>query len=933
MLDFAGLNKANYNKCVEWASLSGNVTDVGNNGGPNYWGTYDQGGNVLEWSQTQTMIMGSGAYLNSKIGYGGSWASQSGSLSNENYGQMDFPGIGDQEFYNSLNTTDKNGFRVFSYNNPLNLINYVTVSGTNNPSQQIIGGSICGAGADNVLYSYQTTAQQLGIVLSTGFLAPTGLNGLAFGQLNGTDYLFMMYSGSHQGYPSGLYITDALNLPEVPFMSGVQGAMTYMPATVNNASFYASGYWYISENSMTINKISLTFNSYTQNNNPIVICDAIGKASYNLATSLPNSDNQFTDLAFNPSNGYLYITTKLGYLFCYGAPPYAANNHPPIKQAKIVGDITGKRLQISVDETGKFLYGHHYDTGSLYSISLSDADFGVATKIKTSNGQDLVMPKMTDICGPKSFTVGRINTNYMVCKLQVTNKEYVDFLNAVDPSGLSVQLEPSYNDYNQTVVSSTGILYYYKMSSDRGGISYSPNQTIGKKYSTISYMENKPVVYVSWPMAARYCNWLHNKVSNPNTVINTSGVYNFDMASSYDGGVSATNSLTRDPNAKYFLPSRSEWYKSAFYSLNRLEPEFYSVNSANQGNTQTISVSDKPSVLATGWSVASGSLPDATKIFSKITSIVPGSAPNYNITISPGSFSANNNYTFFSPSGYDLYSTQKSSAPRCSDIDQYGSGPTPTNFIYPVTFTNLKVGKKYTVYFSVGKPSEYTASVTNATTTFVASSSEETIMAQIVRYWPSLSLMLNSKIVENKNGTIYQIEEKQHLVKCSSVDSSCFTRIARTPLPTRTPTLSISPTLTMTVTPTNTLTPTPTITRTSTLTPTVTPTITISATSKPSVVYACSFVDINGNTAALNGQYVRVSDGIYTKNGVPVSSDCLVISFNGSLWTLAQIVGGSSSSLYTSTGTIFGPWKNNSDQSGPWSVYPYPCDVGNDTIL
>jgi hypothetical protein len=924
MLDFAGLNKANYNKCVEWASLSGNVTDVGKNGGPSYWGAYDQGGNVLEWSQTQTLIMGSGAYLNSKIGYGGSWASQSGALSNQNYGQIDYPGIGREELYNSLNATDQNGFRVFSTNNPLNLANYATVSGSANPSQQVVGGTICSAGSDNVLYSYQTTSQQLGIVLSTGFLAPTGLNGLAFGKLNNIDYVFMMYSGNHEGYASGLYMTDAFNLLDVPTMQLVTNATNYIPTTVNNGSFYASGYWYISPNTITINKVSISSAGA-----------ATSKTSYNLSTSLPNADNEFTDLAFDEVNNKLYITTKLGYIFSYNTNANTPHSFTYSKGAPITGDISGKRLQISIDETGQILYGHHYDTGSLYAISLKDSDFGVATRVKTSNGQNIAMPQMTDICGPKSFNVGTIGSNYRVCKLQVTNKEYVDFLNTVDPSGLSVQLEPSYNDYNQTVVSSTGILYYYKMSSDRGGIYYSPSQSLGNKYSTIAYMENKPVVYISWPMAARYCNWLHNKVSDANTKINTSGVYNFDLASSYDGGVTTSLSLTRDPSAKYFLPSRNEWYKSAFYSLNRIDAARWSYTTTNPfENSSTIPLEAEP-VATTGWKVLINN--NWSTVTTKYKDIGNPAYP-WQLTISPGVFNLTDvptTYNFYSiiPSGYHLYPTQSDTPPKCSDIDQYGSGPRPTNFIYPVTFKNLKVGKKYIVYFSIGKPSEYTASVTNATITFVASSSEETIMAQIVRYWPSLSLVLNSKIVEDKNGTIYPIEEKQHLVKCSSVDSSCFTRIPRTPLPTRTPTLSVSPTLTRTVTPTKTVTPTTTITRTPTVTPTLTATVTISATSKPSVVYACSFVDSDGNTSVLNGQYVRISDGVYTKNGVPIGSDYLVISFSSSVWTLTKVVGGSSSDLYTSTGTIFGPWKNNSNQSGSWGVYSYPCNVSNDTIL
>jgi hypothetical protein len=405
------------------------------------------------------------------------------------------------------------------------------------------------------------------------------------------------------------------------------------------------------------------------------------------------------------------------------------------------------------------------------------------------------------------------------------------------------------------------------------------------------------------------------------------------LASAYDGGISSTNSLIRDNSAKYFLPTRSEWYKAAFYSLNRLEPEFYSVNSANQGGTQTISVANKPSILATGWSVASGSVPDSSKIFGKITSITATSFPNHNITISPGSFAANNNYTFFSPSGYDLYSTQRSLAPKCSDIDQYGSGPQPTNFIHPITFDNLQPGTKYTVQCSISEPDEYSASVTNSNITFTASSATETIMIQVVKYWPILSLILTSNISEHKKYGIIPIETKQHLIKCPLVNSTCFNRITRTPLPTRTPTISLSPTLTRTVTPTTTNTVTPTITRTSTVTPTLTQTVSPSATNKPFSIYACSFVDDNGDTSVLNGEYIKLPDGTYTKGGVPISSDCLVISFDGSVWNLTQIIGGSPQILYSSSSTIFGPWVNGNGESGSWGVYLYPCNVSNDTIL
>jgi hypothetical protein len=66
---------------------------------------------------------------------------------------------------------------------------------------------------------------------------------------------------------------------------------------------------------------------------------------------------------------------------------------------------------------------------------------------------------------------------------------------------------------------------------------------------------------------------------------------------------------------------------------------------------------------------------------------------------------------------------------------------------------------------------------------------------------------------------------------------------------------------------------------------------------------------------------------------VALGSDYLAILLTGSLWTLRQSIAGGYSDLYTSAGTIFGPWKNNSNQSGSWGVYSYPCNVSNDTIL
>ena len=49
-----GVNVANYNLNADWNSQDGNVTTVGSAGplSTSYYGTYDQGGNVLEWNES-----------------------------------------------------------------------------------------------------------------------------------------------------------------------------------------------------------------------------------------------------------------------------------------------------------------------------------------------------------------------------------------------------------------------------------------------------------------------------------------------------------------------------------------------------------------------------------------------------------------------------------------------------------------------------------------------------------------------------------------------------------------------------------------------------------------------------------------------------------------------------------------------------------------
>lgn len=138
--------------------------------------------------------------------------------------------------------------------------------------------------------------------------------------------------------------------------------------------------------------------------------------------------------------------------------------------------------------------------------------------------------------------LGQVNYEFRIGRTEVTLAQYTAFLNAVaktDAHGL-------YNPSMSTVLNSAGIA----QSGSSGAFVYS---VIGTG--------TRPVTFVSWFDAARFCNWLHNgRPAGAQTSATTErGAYTLD------GATSGNLTITRNPGAKFWIPNENEWYKAAYH--------------------------------------------------------------------------------------------------------------------------------------------------------------------------------------------------------------------------------------------------------------------------------------------------------------------------------------------------------------------------------
>lgn len=135
---------------------------------------------------------------------------------------------------------------------------------------------------------------------------------------------------------------------------------------------------------------------------------------------------------------------------------------------------------------------------------------------------------------------GAVAYPYWIGKFEVNNAQYAAFLNAVDANG---------SDPYDLHVSTMRIAY-------SGGV-----------YAPTSGYENKPVAQMNYWGCCRFANWLHNRQPvrqlvggyNASDAVVNAGAYTLTQ-SSVDN-----NTVTRNTDWIWAVPSENEWYKAAFH--------------------------------------------------------------------------------------------------------------------------------------------------------------------------------------------------------------------------------------------------------------------------------------------------------------------------------------------------------------------------------
>lgn len=215
-------------------------------------------------------------------------------------------------------------------------------------------------GVDNNsdIYEVDPVAKTFSLALSSTLTSGTS-NSLAFDSAR--DQLFFIGTGTS-------LFTWTKGSGSVQSLGAVPGN----PNDPNNAAFYNDAYWYFDFNSNDLYKLSLSYSGG--------VPSISGTSLYSInGMNLPPSGtvgfntNTFGDVAINTITGMLYASTTRGRFYSVNLNGDPTNTFTEIAPAIApVGTDNTYGLQLAFNTDSSVLYGHSYESGDWYTVSLAD---------------------------------------------------------------------------------------------------------------------------------------------------------------------------------------------------------------------------------------------------------------------------------------------------------------------------------------------------------------------------------------------------------------------------------------------------------------------------------------------------------------------------------------------------------------------------------
>ncbi len=161
--------------------------------------------------------------------------------------------------------------------------------------------------------------------------------------------------------------------------------------------------------------------------------------------------------------------------------------------------------------------------------------------------------------------VGDVPYAFRLGKYEITQAQYLEFLNKVDPTGA--------NTYGLFHPSTPPI--FGDPSFDGNDFILDLNRSEGQRYTLKDPNgADHPVWGVTWYAAARFCNWLHHGKGGPGSTEGdaTNGAYD---TRNFDDEDPSNDPEKHNTGAKFWIPTFNEWFKAAYYKGGGLDAGYW----------------------------------------------------------------------------------------------------------------------------------------------------------------------------------------------------------------------------------------------------------------------------------------------------------------------------------------------------------------------